>query len=322
MNQNSLLHITTNKTCNLNCIYCCEWVRKNGYLIDDIFMWNTSDSNDINLKVYKDLLKWKDNFSWVVFSSWEPTLNKNLSKYILFASKLWYKKIELVTNGIRISDYNYLNKLKSNWLNSLIVSVNCFDEKISKIVSWNNYDWKKTLIWIYNSIKLDLPLQINIVINKHNLIVLKNTLVSLKKVWTKNVILSFIRYNSFDDKIYSWLNRIKNNSVSYEEFTNYFIDNDIPNILKDFENFNFNDFPICILFKCSIWYNSFKKSKDFNFFDRISWDLKELSEVWIKRTFLKECSDCKYKKSCCWIEKDYLNIFWDKQVESEIYKIN
>ena len=322
MNKDSLLHITTNKSCNLNCVYCCEGVRKNGHLIDDLFMVKHTDEIDRNIKVYKDLFKWNKDFSWVVFSSWEPTLNTNLWRYIKFAYKLWYKKIELVTNGIRISDYDYLNKLKLNWLNSIVVSVNCFDEKISKIVSWNNYDWKKTLVWIYNCIKLNLPIQVNIVINKHNLIALKNTLVSLKKVWANSVILSFIRYNWFDDKIYKWLNRIGKNSVNYEEFVNYFIKNNLWDILKDFDSFNFNDFPICILFKCSLGHDNFKKSKDFNFFDRVSWNFKELSEVWIRRTFLRECSSCKYRKLCCWVEKDYLNIFWKEQLEKEVYPIN
>ena len=322
MSRDALLHITTNNSCNLNCVYCCEWVRKNGRLIDDVFMWKDTDTRDRNIKVYTDLLKWKLNFSWVVFSSGEPTLHPNLWRYIRFASLLWYKKIELVTNGVRISDFAYLRQLQWYWLNSLVVSVNCFDEKMSKIVSGNNYNGKKTLIGIYNAIKLALPLQINIVINKHNLISLKKTLVALKQVWAQSVILSFIRYDGFDDKIYTWLERVEKNSVTYTEFVDYFIRHDIWTTLKGFKKYNFNDFPLCVLHACSIWTDAFKKSKDFNFFDRITGNFKELSDVWIKRVFLSSCSDCIYKKSCCGIEKDYLNIFWKTKVEKEIYPRN
>jgi len=321
MSESRFLHITTNRACNLNCIYCCEWVRKNGSLLDDIIRWETNN-NFRNTRISEDLIKGKNYFNGVVFSSGEPTLNQSLEEHVSLAHELWYKKIELVTNGIRISDKVYLQKLQNAWLNSLVISINSFDVTISKYVSWNDYTGKKTLIWIINAILLNIPLSINIVITKYTLISLKQTLFILKKVGVNNILLSFIRYNGFNDKLYKWLNRIEKNCVTYEDFIKYFIYHDLNDVIEGFQDFTLNDFPICVLKRCNIWFSSFKKSKDFNFFDRLNAELKELPEIGIKRVFLKECKNCHYKDKCCWVENDYYKIFWKEQLKREICKIN
>ena len=163
----NLLHITTTSICNLNCTYCSEWVRKGWYLLDYFLL---KDLDELNEQIPKDLRKWKDFFEWVVFSSWEPTLNHQLTEHINHAKDLGYQKIQVVTNGIRISDIDYLQKLREAWLNSLVISVNSFSPSISKKVSWNWYDGAKTAKWILNAVHLNIPLQVNIVINKYTLI--------------------------------------------------------------------------------------------------------------------------------------------------------
>lgn len=321
MAKDTILHITTHKKCNLNCVYCCEWVRKNGNLIDDVLKWYT-DNTQRDERITEDLKKWKGNFYGVVFSSWEPTLNNNLEKHIALAHKLEYKKIELVTNGIRISDKQYLKRLQDAGLNSLIISVNSFDPNISRYVSWNNYDWKKTLAWIWAALQLKVPFAVNIVINKHTLISLKQTVYILHKLGVYHVLLSFIRYDGFSDKLYTGMKRIEKNAVTYEEFIKYFSENGLWEILDAVETVYFNDFPVCVLKKCSQWVGKIHRSKDFNFFDRLSWKLTELPDVWVKRRFFDECQTCVFKSKCCGIENEYFRIFWEKQVKKEIYTMN
>lgn len=312
-----LLHITTNQKCNLNCIYCCEWVRINGDLLDRKLKGGLDDTIR-NEKIFNDIKLWATQFDWLVFSSWEPTLNPKLSSFISAAKSEQYSRIELVTNWILISDLSYLEKLKYSGLNSLVISVNSFHPKISKIVSWNNYDGKKTLQWIQNALKLDIELIVNIVITRYTLTTLIHTLQVLYDVGVKNITLSYVRYDGFDIKAYAGYEKIEKNFISYSDCIEVFVSNRFIGLYKKFSVFKFNDFPICVLVSAKISVVNYTWSKNFTFFDKKNGGIKNLEHVWIKRTFLKKCSKCRFKPYCCWLERDYTKIREKEELETEI----
>lgn len=305
--ENKILHIDTSQVCNLNCLYCCEWLRKWWYLYLDTKLWNILSDLEFNSKIFLSLLKNTKNwYSGVVFSKWEPTLNNWLKRFIKFALNLWYKDIEIVTNWLRISNLEYLNWLKKAWLTKVTISYNSVFPEINKIVSWVWSDLKNTNIWILNAKKLWLFTNINIVLNKHNLIWLDKTVTFLKKFKPDNLIISFIRYYDFNhlNRFTSW-NKVEINKVSYWDFLEKYSKKS-----EIFSNVKFNDFPICVLEK--IWQSSSSlKVKDYNFFDFTRSKEINLDWLWQNRVYLKKCKKCKFINKCCWIEREYLDIFKD-----------
>lgn len=309
-----MLTIITNTKCNLNCVYCNEWYRKKWDLIDRIFEWY----DRINERIYNNLKKWIWDFNGVTFTSGEPTLNPWLPDLIKFSKELWYKKIELITNGIRLSNKIFLQKLINSWLNSLVVSVNTFDVELSKIIAWNNFDWFATLKWLINAIKLKLNTTVNIVITKHTLLTLKQTLFILKKIWIKNITLSYIRYEDFSE-LWFWNTKINYNKVSYTEIVNYIKKYNLQTFVQNFWNISFNDFPVCILFDIFNSWDFIKFWREYNFIDNNGNVVKKKKYFWKwNRDYLEKCNNCKYLNQCTWLEKDYIKIFWQYFVDKEI----
>lgn len=219
----------------------------------------------------------------------------------------------MVTNGIRISDFWYLSILKDRWLTHMTVSYNSINRTINKLVSWVGYDGVKTDIWMISAIKLWLNLHVNIVLGKHNLVWLKQTILFLFKIGIHHITVSFIRYDQFT------VEKFKNNKLSYTDFIHYVKDNfddDFISLLKN--KLTFNDIPYCVLSQAhrKMVY-SFSLSKTFNRFKL--WNKSIFSDAFIsERFFLKKCDLCKYKNVCCGIEKYYKIFFPGDMLEKEI----
>lgn len=311
------LHISTTRLCNLNCVYCSEWVRKRGVLHHDIAAWkNGIISNEV---IYNDIKLWSKKYSSIVFSSGEPTLNSELPAFITYAKKMWFSRIELVTNGIRISDKKYLSWLIENGLTHLVISVNSFHPEISKKISRNSYDGKKTFIGIKNAHQLRVNLLINIVITKHTLVTLCHTLWVLLKVWIPRVTLSFIRFDNFNMKFDS-SDRISANKISYSDLVKYAEKYKLAEISKKFDVCNYNDVPICVLQQMNISHNASKHSKPFIYVNSKQ-EIVEKENVGVTRLFFDSCKECYMKDECCGIEQAYVDIFWKNKSQEELYPI-
>lgn len=311
-------HVSTARLCNLNCIYCSEGVRTKWVLHHDITLGRKTTippSED----VYRDIKIWSENYKSVVFSSWEPTLNPDLPEFIAFAKKMWFSRIELVTNGIKISDRNYFDKLLWNGLTNLVISVNSFHPEISKIISQNNYDGKKTFTSLKHAVASGCELVVNIVITNHTLITLNQTLAVLLKIWVKVVTLSFVRYNNFNMK-WDGYDRITPNKVSYTELIRYFNKHNLEILCDRFDICNFNDVPVCVLKKMKISYASFQYSKPFIYIDDQQ-KVFEARNVGVTRLFPKTCKSCSVKQECCGVEKTYVRIYGKEYVQQELYPI-
>lgn len=147
------IHITSR--CNLKCTFC-----------------NRPQSPlDIENKKLKEIIT---NFPkkedvTIFFSGGEPTLRKDLSELINFSKKVGIKRVEIVTNGIKLSEKKYLSKLLSSGLDKVAFSIHSHIEKIENTLSSSNIAYQKKIKALDNLLELNVPVSINTVINKMNL---------------------------------------------------------------------------------------------------------------------------------------------------------
>jgi len=149
----NLGYIQLNRTCNQKCLFCSN--PDNGSILDLE-----------QARFYLDDFV-KKNYQGVIFTGGEPTLNPILSEAIKYA-KAKGLEVRIITNGQKTADYSVLNDLKNAGLDLIHVSVQSFDPKIQDYLSQNPGSLKNILKTLINARRLNLPVNINMVINSFN----------------------------------------------------------------------------------------------------------------------------------------------------------
>jgi len=152
--------ITLHYKCNIKCVFCYsspeldEWKNKNPMLISNVF---------------KDLISSYQNGSKIVqFIGGEPTIYPELDKAILFAKKKGYKVIQIVTNGQKMADPVFAERIKKAGLNSASFSIHhIIPQKHDETVQTHGA-FKKTIKGIENAIKNEIYVTANIAITALN----------------------------------------------------------------------------------------------------------------------------------------------------------
>lgn len=168
-----MLDILIGPKCMNNCIFCTEGGRKTKRKV-------------LSLKEMKELLKDNPNVEQVIFSGGEPTLNKNIVDYIKLAKKYKFPKIVLITNGQKLAEKNFCQKILCAGINDIRISIHghtsqLHDKQTGKIGSFD-----KLMKGIKNLERLkkdfDFSLVTITVINKINYSFLKDIIHQLKQV--------------------------------------------------------------------------------------------------------------------------------------------
>ena len=126
--------------CNNNCVICMlSGMKKELPFIDfDLFH---------RVLVY---FKEKLDCEYLILSGAELTTFEDLDKYIKFASSLgWFKKIQLQTNGRKLSDKSYLRHLMGCGINELFISIQGLEASHDAITRVPG-SFKETLEGIHN----------------------------------------------------------------------------------------------------------------------------------------------------------------------------
>lgn len=138
------LHIQTFDSCNNNCLFCLDGRRgRGGYSI--------SPFKD-NLKGFlKHLIEArKQGVNSILFTSGEPTLNKNLVRMIELSKKTGCRDICLVTNGRSLSCKDFCQELLDAGITEINISVHGFDKKTHNSLTRSPESFEETLHGIKN----------------------------------------------------------------------------------------------------------------------------------------------------------------------------
>ncbi|MCG2700917.1 radical SAM protein [Candidatus Parcubacteria bacterium] len=160
----------TNK-CNLNCFYCFPEVKT-----------NKQESKAMPAKHYQEkILEAKKNgYDIIHFSNGESALSPYLLELVEF-SRIQKLTPSIITNGVLLSDFGYLQKLVKAGLKKIEFTFNCYDkvinEKIVRVADVTKQQLKAlknigefninlTIFTVINSLNYDyLPNHINYLVN-------------------------------------------------------------------------------------------------------------------------------------------------------------
>ena len=156
-----ILSIQTTYKCNMQCANC--------YLGD---MLNNDDYADVNIDMFKNAIKKLPKRIDIRFIGAEPTMNDNLFEMIKIVKKYKHRP-QILTNGLKLGQEDYVIKLKESGLNFLGLSMNGgLDDEVYKRFDNGKYAKLKTRALEY-CIKHKIVPHINIILDPTNLHVIK-----------------------------------------------------------------------------------------------------------------------------------------------------
>jgi MoaA/NifB/PqqE/SkfB family radical SAM enzyme len=282
-------YIQVNRYCNNQCHFCSN--PSNGENI-------TYDRGIELIDTFK-----KDNYRWIIFTGWEPTLSSDLSKWIEYANKVWIES-RVISNGMACANYEYTKKLKDAWLELIHFSLYSYIEKVHDFLTDTPGSYKKLLQSIQNASKLGIRVQLNCVLNKYN----QNHLDKTVKFIVKNFpnINHFV-WNNLDPlmmrKTKVALSTLPDFKIAWKSLVRW-----LEFLEKKWKTFRVERLPLCFM----RWFEftSTETRKIVKEEERVVYFLDSREKVrqvwkWFMHEKLEECEKCDLNSICAWVyEKD------------------
>ena len=306
----SVLHIPVHPECNNFCIFCFESSR--------------DQRREINSKYTPDIVKkiLEDNIittSKVNFSSGEPTLNKNLIQYIIWAKELGYTKISLTTNGRRIKYRNYALELAEAGITEITFSLHGHTPTLHDAMTRTKGSFLQIIEGIENIKILQQFFSINIVlacvVTQKQMPVLEALLDFYDALKPNEIVLNIVQPRDINmDKYFYRIMPKYSDVVSiiskiYEKKPYLFF-----NKINNKRYTSIIDLPLCQS-------HSIQKTIGFGekrIIDEINSNLKIQHIIFdndTEKIKLKSCNECLYNNSCNGIFKNYINNYGEDEFQ-------
>lgn len=177
-----ILSIQTTYKCNMQCANC--------YLGD---MLNNDKYADVNIDMFENSIKKLPKRIDIRFIGAEPTMNDNLFEMIKIVKKYKHRP-QILTNGLKLGQEDYVIKLKESGLNFLGLSMNGgLDDEVYKRFDNGKYAKLKTRALEY-CIKHKIVPHINIILDPTNLHIIKplyNKIIEFCNKYNRRIGVSF-----------------------------------------------------------------------------------------------------------------------------------
>lgn len=297
--------ITLNYSCNAKCVFCYsspeleEWKNKNSLSFSDIVKNLTSSYNS--------------GSRMVQIIGGEPTIRDDLPEIIKAAKILKYPVIQMVTNGIRLSDFNYFKSLYESGLNSVTFSLHADKPEIHDKIVGIDGAYVKTKKAIENALKLGVYVTVGTAVNKLNYrripalvnFLLKNYSIDSCHIISLHYIGSgSVNVNKLKISYTAQLPYIKRALSFFEKYKIQpavkFLSNYLPCILPGYEHI------------ISDWEYPYKD--DDLYLPEATYENKMYTMITNKlRMKAPSCKDCFYFKRCAGFEKEYFKYYGAKE---------
>jgi len=156
MEKTKRVKIVTGLKCNIRCVFC--------YYRDSL------NAPNRKLTEILDDLRYarKHGITEVDFSGGEPTVHPDLPQVISGAKSLGMQKVCIISNGVRLSNRNYLRTLREAGLDEILFSVHGSKEKIHEEITLVPGSFKKITEAIENAAEEGVDIRSNTVVNRVN----------------------------------------------------------------------------------------------------------------------------------------------------------
>lgn len=148
--------ITLHYLCNAKCVFC----------YNDIKIPDTS--LDLKKTVAHINRSFKNGSRLCQIIGGEPTLYPHLEKVISIARKIGYPVIQIVTNGLVLSDIRKMELLKKAGLNSITFSIHSFRKSVHDRVVGISGAFEKIEKSVENAIKLEIHITVGTAVTSIN----------------------------------------------------------------------------------------------------------------------------------------------------------
>ncbi len=167
--------------CNNHCKFCVQGDKRLHY---------KQRSFDEIKKILED--EYRNGCEWLVFTGWEPTLHKDLISLIIYAKKLWYKAIQIQSNGRSFANREYVEKLINAWVSEFWPSIHGFYPATHDGLVSSPWAWEQVIEGLKNLRKLWQNVIINSVITKQNYKEIPALALLLCKLWVNQFQFAFV----------------------------------------------------------------------------------------------------------------------------------
>lgn len=327
---NEIIRITYK--CNWKCKFC-NVIKTNNFWKKDL------TDKEIIYKILELYRKYSliDRKNIVLsFSWWEPTLNKNLLKYIELAKKIWIWRIQIQTNWTKLfKQKDFILKLIYVWLDEIFLAQHSWNKEINKKL-WSFYSIDDFISWVKYVKEFDIhnkiQISFNIVINKINIFYIYDYILFLMYIWFIDL-LPLENNNWFlnSKRISFWLVQPNGYAeINKEEVLLKFDKQQIQEIEKIVKlckksniyiDFHFTSPPLCILNypEYNLEYQRLKNLEDdIKKWKVVEWNLESYKKLWKEKEKMDWCQKCNYNNFCLWFYKNFIDFVWKKYVLEKI----
>lgn len=140
--------------CNHKCMFCTVADNKDA----------TFSTEDAKKRIYELI---RQGINTINFTGGEPTIRDDLEELFKYATSKGIKKIELQTNGVRLSDNDFLKDLIKAGLKAVTISIHSHKKEIYNKITTSK-DYEKAIKGLYNLLRSGIPISISHVINRLN----------------------------------------------------------------------------------------------------------------------------------------------------------
>lgn len=280
-------------TCNNNCVFCLNDERNNEKKLDQI---------------KKDIILAKNSGVKIInFTGGEITIKKDFFEIIDFTKKAGLE-VCLQTNGRMFYYDDFCKEVISRNISLFLISFHAHNEELSRKITCTKRAYIQTKQGIINLIKYNQRLQVNVVVNKHNI-------EHLQDIAKHHISLGI------QDIQLSWIRPQGKTADNIKELVPQFVPN-LDKIMGTIDILENNDVrvavlgvPFCLMGKyaknCGNAYmNSIVLTNNKNI---------EANKIIDKRKMLlNKCVNCNFKTNCRGVFKKYIEIYGDREFSEEI----
>ncbi len=151
--------VRISSACNNSCIFCLDIHAHEGTFVD---------YESVRKQIEEWYKKWYENR--IILSWGEASINPEFPEYIQYAKKVWYDRVQTVTNGNMFVSEQFCKNVFKSWLEEVTFSFHWHNAILHDYLVNTKWAFKKSLKWLIY-VKKYFPhiiVNIDIVVNKIN----------------------------------------------------------------------------------------------------------------------------------------------------------
>lgn len=175
--------------CNNHCTFCVQWDKRNKFTPRSL--------EEIQSILDEEYEKWA---RYVVFTWGEPTVHKDLVPAVKYASDIWFKQIQIQSNGTNFDKIEYVEELIDAGVTEFSPSIHWFYKETHDIQVMTKWAWERVVRGLINLKKLGQIVIINSVVTKTNYREIPELAALLIKIWVTQFQFAFVHILGSADK--------------------------------------------------------------------------------------------------------------------------